>query len=216
MDNRLIEGDCIDVLREMETTVDAVITDPPYGIAYQSSWRTDKSKRFKQINNDARPYIWWLPYAFDKLRDGGCILCFCRWDVQEAFRLALEWAGFTVKSQIIWDRQIHGMGDLTGSPAPQHDVIWFATKGKYKLPGKRPKSIVSSKRLQGDQLIHPTEKPVDLLEQLIESYTAPGEIVLDPFAGSGSTLVAAANKGRKFLGIEMDKTYFEKALHRIA
>lgn len=214
--NELIQGDCIDVLRALDVTVDAIITDPPYGISYLSAWRKDKTKRFKQINNDARPYIWWLPYAYDRLKDGGCLLCFCRWDTQEAFRLAIEWAGFTVKSQIIWDRQVHGMGDLTGTPAPRHDVIWFATKGKYKLPGKRPMSIVSSQRLSGDKLIHPTEKPVDLLEQLVLSYTKPGDIVLEPFAGSGSTLIAAKNQGRQYIGVELDPVYFERAADRLA
>ena len=64
-------------------------------------------------------------------------------------------------------------------------------------------------------MIHPTEKPVGLLASLITSVTKPGDLILDPFAGSGSTLVAAKKTGRRFIGIELDDKYFEKAQRRI-
>lgn len=144
------------------------------------------------------------------------MLCFCRFDVQEAFRLAIVWAGFEIKSQIIWDRMSHGMGDLNGEPAPQHDVIWFATKGKFKLPGNRPKSVVRHMRLSGDDLIHPNEKPVPLMADLIESYSPSDALVLDCFAGSGSTLRAAKDLGRRCIGIEIEERYCEIAANRLA
>jgi len=112
-------------------SIGLIATDPPYGISYQSARRTDRSKWKPKIANDGQPYVWWLYDAYRLLEDGGGLLCFCRWDVQEAFRLAITWAGFSVRAQIIWDRVVHGMGDLTGTPGPQHDVIWFATKGRF-------------------------------------------------------------------------------------
>lgn len=212
----ILQGDCLEKLKTLEpNSVDALVTDPPYGIDYQSAWRTDKNKRLKKISNDKQPFIWWLHDAFKVVKDGGALVCFCRWDVQEAFRLAIEWAGFDVKSQVIWDREHHGMGDLASAFGPQHDVIWFATKGKFKFPSKRPKSIVRSQRISGDKLVHPNEKPVDLMAQLIRAVTPPGGTVLDPFAGSGATGVAAVSEGFKFIGIEQNPEYTQIAEKRI-
>ena len=212
----LHHGDCLEVMRGIPSeSVDAVITDPPYGIDYQSAWRTDKKNWKPKIANDRKPFIWWLYDAFRITKDGGCLLCFCRWDVQEVFRLAIECAGFQVKSQIIWDREVHGMGDLKGEFAPQHDVIWFAVKGRFNFSGKRPSTVVHSQRISGDKLVHPNEKPLDLMKQLICGVTAPDAKVLDCFVGSGSTGVSCALVGRKFVGIERDEAYYNIARNRL-
>lgn len=213
---RLWLGDCLDVLPQLpEGSVQAVICDPPYGIDYQSARRTDKSQWLPKIANDTRPFVWWLHPARRVCAEPSCCLCFCRWDVQEAFRLAMEWAGFEVKSQVVWDRESHGMGDLNGAPAPQHDILWFGRVGDFKFPGDRPKSVVRSLRLSGGDLTHPNEKPVDLLERLVEAYSGPSDVVLDPCMGSGSAGDACARLGRGFIGIECDPERFWAAQRRI-
>jgi DNA modification methylase len=212
----LHNGDCLDILRHIpDSTIDAIITDPPYGMDYQSSWRIG-AQRKRKIANDKRPFIWWMNEAYRILGDDTAIYCFTDWCNSEAFRTALELAGFVVRSQGIWDRGAHGMGDLRSQLAPQHDVIWFATKGKFKFPGSRPKSIFRSMRIDGSVMVHPNEKPVDLMGQLITSITTPGQTVLDPFMGAGSTGVAALELNRQFVGVEMDTTYFEIASKRIS
>lgn len=212
----IINADCIEAMRDMpESSVDSIVTDPPYGIDYQSAWRTDKAQRFARIANDRAPFIWWLLEAVRLLKDGGCVLCFCRWDTAEAFRLAMSWAGLTVISQIIWDREHHGMGNLRGAPAPRHDTIWLASRGKYQLPGKRPTSVVRHGRLSGSALHHPNEKPKELMADLVRSYVPEGGAVLDPFMGSGSTGVAAVELGYDFIGIEAEQEYAEIAQRRI-
>ena len=211
----ILQGDCRVVMRDLEPgSVDAVITDPPYGIDFQSRRRT--SGKLAKVANDARPYVWWLPDAFEVLKDGGALLCFCRWDTQEAFRQAIEWAGFTVRSHVIWDRDCRGMGDVRTTFAPLHDVIWFASKGRFTFPNGRPVSVIKSRRVACQAQVHPNEKPVALMERLMEAVTAPGETVLDPFAGSGSTLVAARNLGRKSIGIELMPEYADLAVRRLA
>jgi site-specific DNA-methyltransferase (adenine-specific) len=206
----VINADCLTVLRQMEPdSVDMVITDPPYGVNYQST-RAAKENRKGKISNDKSPFIWWIYDAYRVLREGG-LLCFSRWDVQQVFMDALKIAGFAIKSVLIWDRMHHGMGDLKGSFAPRYDTCIFATKGRYILPGGRPADVIQCQRLNGVELVHPNEKPVALLRQLIESTTAPGALILDPFAGSGSTLVAAALTGRQYIGVEIDTEY-----HKIA
>jgi site-specific DNA-methyltransferase (adenine-specific) len=196
------------------TSIDAFLTDPPYGISFQSAWSRDKTTWHKTLQNDDRPAIGWLAEAFRVLKDGGCIVVFNRWDVQEEFRQSIEDAGFKVKAQIVWDRGVHGMGDLTGNFAPRHDVAWFAVKGRFKLPGKRPVSVIQCQRPMGKNR-HPTEKPVDLMKYLLEHLVPIDGICMDPFMGTGSTGVAALSLRRRFVGVEINKAYFSLARERM-
>lgn len=208
-------GDCLEYLRTLpDGSVDAVVTDPPYGMSYQSNW-VESGPRFEILAGDDQPCIWFLKDAARVLKDGGCLLCFCRWDTAEAFRLAIGWAGLAVVSQVVWDREGHGMGDLTGSPAPRHDTIWMASRGRFKFHGRRPTSIVRHPRLAGEALVHPTEKPLPLMLELVGDYTSPGAIVLDPFAGSGVTGAACVRMGRKFIGCEISPEYHAIATRRL-
>lgn len=212
----LYRGDAVEVLASIEPEqVSAVIVDPPYGIDYQSKNRKDKSKIKPKILNDKEPFVWFLPGAYRLALESACLLCFCRWDVQDDFLRAIGWAGWKAKSQIVWDRESHGMGDLNGSPAPQHDVIWFATKGDYKLPGERPKSVVRAMRLPGEELVHPNQKPQSLMADLVTSYAPKESTVLDCFLGSGSTGMACIETGRRFIGCELDPRHFDTACKRM-
>lgn len=213
---QLFHGDALAILPALDCEqVDAVIADPPYGIDYQSARRTDKAQWKPKIANDGRPFVWWLFPAFRLAKPASCLLCFCRWDVQQAFQDAMEWSGWNTRSQIIWDREAHGMGDVSTYPAPQHDIILFAAKGRHTFHGNRPKSVVRSMRLGGAELTHPNEKPVDLIRQLIEDYVPPGGTVLDCFLGSGTTAVACIQTGRKFIGCEIDDAHYADAEARI-
>lgn len=216
MTDTIITGDCMSVLRDMATeSIDMVITDPPYGIDYQSA-RKEKARRITKIANDKSPFIWWIYDAARILKRGGGVLCFTRWDVQQVFIDALRLGGLTVKSVIVWDKKTHGMGDLKGSFAPRYEAIIFASKGRYEFPEKRPDDLIACAKVGNQSLAHPNEKPVALLEQLIEATTVPGALILDPFAGSGSTLVAAAKKGRQYIGIEIDEQYSKLVAARVA
>lgn len=174
-----------------------------------------KSKQFDEIANDDAPYVWWLREAARIIKPGGCLLCFCRWDSAEAFRLAIGWAGLSVRSQLVWDREVHGTGDVYGTPGPQHDTIWFATKGRYKFPGRRPVSVMRAQRLMGQALRHPNEKPLRLLIELVRAFVPPGGQVVDPFVGSGTTGEACVKLGMGFVGIELDSEYALLAHRRL-
>lgn len=212
-ENTIIHGDSLTVLRGMEAgSVDAIITDPPYGINYVSQTGA-------RIKNDKSPFIWFLYDAFRVLKSGdsgrGSLVCFTRWDVQQTFIDAMKLAGFQVKSEVIWDKVFYGMGDTKAAFAPSHENIIFAIKGKFSFPGHRPKDLVTFQKLNSSQMVHPTEKPVGLLASLITSVTKPGDLILDPFAGSGSTLVAAKKTGRRFIGVELDDDYYQIAQRRV-
>lgn len=211
------QGDCLAVMRGMpDGCVDAIITDPPYGVDYQSARRSDKADRHPKIANDSQPFVWFLPEAYRVLKEGGTLLCFCRWDTQEAFRLAIGWAGFKVRQHVVWDRDWHGMADVRTLFAPQHDIIWQASKGRCELKGVRPKSVLRVPRMAADSLEHPNQKPVILCQQLIEAVTVRGEVVLDPFVGSGSVIIAASGCERRAIGIELNPSYITLAERRIS
>jgi site-specific DNA-methyltransferase (adenine-specific) len=212
----LHQGDCLDVLKTLaDCSVDAIVTDPPYGISFQSAW-VEKDKRKKRVLGDDHPFVWFLPESFRVLKDNCFLVCFHEWRHAEAFRSAIEWSGFRIKSQGVWDRDWHGMGDLTGGLAPCHDLFWLASKGKAKFHGDRLKSVIRARRVAPDDLVHPTEKPSSLIEQIARAITPPGGIVLDPFTGSGSTGKAAMAEGFRFIGIEREAEYVEIARARIS
>jgi site-specific DNA-methyltransferase (adenine-specific) len=214
--DRIYCGDCLDLMKEMpDKSVDLVLTDPPYGIEYQSNWCKD-GPRFEKIVNDDAPCIEWLSDAFRVTAPDGSLVCFSRWDVEGVFKEAIEACGYRVKSQIVWDRVVHGMGDLKGQFAPRHDVAWFATVSEeFEFKGQRPPSVLTFQRPPPEAMVHPTQKPIALFERLILSLTSPGDLVLDPFLGSGTTAIACLRTGRHFIGIEKHEPYFLKAQERI-
>ncbi|HJZ04521.1 MAG TPA: site-specific DNA-methyltransferase [Patescibacteria group bacterium] len=213
-DCTLYLGDCLEILPTLAAgSVDAVITDPPYGIDYQSARRID-SQRFAKLYGDKGIELNWLNELPRIVKNSACLEIFCRWDVAEHFRLAIQ-GNWSIKSQVIWDRGIHGLGDLNGQYAPCHDNLWFATRGEWSFPGKRPRSIYRIDRLSASELLHPTQKPLPLIKRIIMDITNPDDFVLDPFMGSGTTGVACVQTGRRFIGIEIDPGYFAIAEKRI-
>ncbi len=207
---RLVKGDAMIKLRSVPTeSAQLVLTDPPYGIGYQSTTGV-------KIKNDERPFIWWMHDAHRICKPGGGILCFTRWDIQDSFKLAIEAAGFKIRSQVVWDKGGNGMGDCKTQFSPRHELIWWATKGKFAFPNERPLSLISVPKPRGNKRTHPTEKPVELMYQLIEATTRPGDLVVDPFTGTGASGVACTLSGRRFFGTELDGKYARKARERIA
>jgi len=204
----LYEGDCLEVLPTLESeSIDLLATDPPYGMNYQSARRIDSSSRFDVIDGDEKPQTAWIEHAPRLLTQGACVLCFCEWRGAEEFRTAFEGHGVKVAGQLVWDRIAHGLGDPSSRPAPQHDLIWFGVNGRFQFSGRRPTSIYRFMRMGGNELLHPTQKPIALMRQLVSDYTAEGDTVLDPFAGSGTTGIAAMMEGRKCILIEKDPKY---------
>ncbi|MBO6740280.1 MAG: hypothetical protein JJ916_10505 [Phycisphaerales bacterium] len=207
---RLVKGDAMVKLRSVKTeSAQLVLTDPPYGIGYTS--RTGV-----RIKNDEHPFIWWMHDAFRICKPGGGILCFTRWDIQDSFKLALESAGFKIRSQIVWDKGGGGKGDLRAQFSPRHELIWWATKGRFAFPDKRPMSVFPIAKPSNHKRTHPTEKPVELLCQLINATTRSGDLVVDPFSGTGSCGVASTLCGRRFFGVELNAKYAMIARRRIA
>ena len=211
---KLYNGDCLEImdrLIEEGVKVDCILTDPPYGMNFKSNHRKNKYEKIENDNN-----LNFLPLLFNKLykilNDNSHIYCFCSWHNIDKFKIEFE-KYFKLKNIIVWEKNNTSMGDLKGSYAPKHEFILYGHKGRRLRNGFRYADIIKAKRTNNK--LHPTQKPVDLLELLLKQSTNENEIVLDCFMGSGSTGVACANTGRKFIGIELDNNYFDIASKRI-
>jgi site-specific DNA-methyltransferase (adenine-specific) len=208
----IYHGDCREILPHLGP-VDLIVTDPPYGIQFQSNFRT---LPFDEIHGDESTdvAIEGLSLALSLLKDGRHIYAFGRYDL-DAFSLSS-------KAELVWNKQAFSMGDLSLPWGNQHEIIQFATKqskahkdfGKGRLAARiRRGSILSHPRPSASK--HPTEKPVQLLRELIESSSCIGESVLDPFCGIGSTLIAATLECRTAIGVEYEEKYCEIAVNRL-
>ena len=203
-DAELWLGDCREVLPTLPK-VDAVITDPPYGIAHVTSYGA--SWEGTQIAGDASTAV-----RDAVLQWAGEIPWAC-WGSYKAESPA----GF--KAKIVWDKgPAFGAGDLTFPWKPSFEECWIAGRGwKSDHRGEgvwRGPVVVSWETVAGGRE-HPHQKPVWLFERLIKALPSHPTI-LDPFMGSGTTGVACMNLGRKFVGIEIERKYFDIACERIA
>jgi site-specific DNA-methyltransferase (adenine-specific) len=209
----LYHGDCA----SLEIECDLIVTDPPYGQEFKSG----KSDLWGPIHgdDDIGGIEQRLIHVLKSLRRGRHVYIFGR--LLDIGKLPV--CGVT---ELIWDKGTIGMGDLTLPWGPQHENITFATyelskanreKGYGNLSARlRKGSILRSTRpISGRVRNHPTEKPVDILRQMIESSSVMGEVVYDPFVGCGSTLIAGALEGRKAIGCEFEERYCETAVKRI-
>ena len=213
MTSQIYFGDCLDFIKELpDNSMDVCLTDPPYGIGFQSNWASVSKPK---IQNDEVPFIDWIKPLFPKMKDSGRLLCFYRWDVQDSFLNEIFEAGFTVKSQIVWDKIVLGMGDLKGEFAPQHENIIYATKGRYEFAGKRPSTVYNVERINSTKLIHPNQKPPDLIKRLILDISQPTDTIFDPFGGSMATYIACQELNRTCLTCELSQEYYEIGLNNV-
>jgi site-specific DNA-methyltransferase (adenine-specific) len=127
-------------------------------------------------------------------------------------RQAIMNSGLTIKGLLIWEKNEGGMGDLRGSFAPKYECIIHAVKGNPILYERKADVFHAAKC---DSKNHPTEKPVPLLEELIRATTVEGDLILDPFAGVASTLVAAKILDRNYFGCEIEAEYHEIGWRRL-
>lgn len=213
---KLLKGDCIELMKDIpDNSIDMVLTDPPYGIDYQSNRIKNKFKRKEKILNDKKPFVDFIPLIKNKIKKDGSIMIFTRWDVQQKFIDILNENDMKVKNILIWDKIIHGMGDLKRSYGNRYESIIFSNKKEFRFKCKRPQDIITERKVVPKDLIHPNEKPVKLLMKIISQCTNENDIIFDPFMGSCSTGVACVKLKRNFIGCELDNKYFELSSKRI-
>jgi site-specific DNA-methyltransferase (adenine-specific) len=224
--NQIILGDCLTVLRSLPNDcVDCIITDPPYGINFKSHKQNydtrslpikkQRSEYFAEINGDQDIPVEWLLDAYRVLKNNCAIYIFCHWKKWHILFTAVTEVGFKVKNMIIVNKSNHGLGDLFGSYAGKHEIILFAAKGRHILKKRLNDIWDMPVKYSGAKRFHPNEKPVSWLIPAIENSTNEGDLILDPFAGSGSTVVACQQTKRNFIVIENDEKYYDIMKNRI-
>lgn len=208
----LMHGDCLERMCEIpDGSIDMVLTDPPYGMSFQSGYRVVAYKKI--INDDKLDWLGvFTQEAYRLAAPNSAHYVFCSFHNIDKFKQALE-KRFKIKNILIWEKNNTSMGDLKADFAPKFEMCLFIQKGRRLINGKRDLNIFKFARTKNE--LHPTQKPVDLCEYLLSKFSDTGQVVLDPFMGSGTTGVAARNTGRKFIGIKMDPTYYGTAINRI-
>lgn len=214
-EQKIIQGDCLEVMKTFpDKSFDLVLTDPPYGMSYQSSWRTDKYDLIPfDDGNDTSWLIPFLKESYRLLKDDRHIYIFCNDYLFAEFYKWIEPCGFTMKRTLVWVKNNHTSGDLEGDYGNKTEWLIYAHKGRRKLNGKRETNVLNFHRQNTND--HPTEKPTKLLQFLISKSSNEGETILDPFMGSGTTLVAAKHLDRNATGIEISEKYCKIAEDRL-
>ena len=223
----IYHGDCLEVLLKEEFSIATTVTDPPFS----SGARTDAGKSIRPgamlrgakwdddwFSHDNMATVGFLflmrllgRRLFDVTAISGSAHVFIDWRQYPNLYGAMESAGWVTKNLVVWDKEHFGMGSNYRN---QHELILYAekTNSGSEFQDNGVGNVLRSKRPGSEW--HPTEKPIDLLQRLITASTTPESVVLDPFMGSGSTLVAAKSVGRRATGIEIDERYCEIAAER--
>lgn len=235
----LMNGDCLERMKEIpEGSVDMVLTDPPYGttackwdsvIPLEPMW--EQLKRVIKPNGAivmtaSQPFTSklvmsnpdWFKYEWIWEKDGGSNFATVKYQPMKEHESVLIFGkGRTTYNQIKQERIGSRRGKKTTTiDSGRSDSVYGTQDGgkRFKVSELRcPRSIQRFNRERG---LHPTQKPVALMEYLIKTYTNEGDTVLDFTMGSGTTGVACKNSNRKFIGIELDERYFNIARERIA
>lgn len=224
----IYHGDCRAVLPTLPNwSVDLIVTDPPYGVGWQSARRQTRLDRL--VGDDAS--------ATDLIREA-MAECLGRTAPLREHRHLYVFGRPDLSAlpigpvvELVWDKEMLGLGDMSLPWGPSWEPITFAVhvsrpagraKGDGRLAARlRRGSVLRVPRANAGQLEdyrdpHPTGKPVLLLRQLIESSSLLGEMILDPFLGGGSTLLAARAEGRRAIGIEIDEKHCETSARRLS
>lgn len=206
----LYHADCLEVLPELRAeTFDLVLTDPPYLVSYRGRWGSE----WGTIEGDSNQ-AWVVPAYREMSRvlkpDSLCI-SFYGWPSADVFLDAWYLSGFRAVSVLVLIKGNWGLGYFTRA---QHEQAYVLAKGQPP----RPESAISDVLVCDNVAphLHPNQKPLGALSRLVSTFAPEGAVILDPFCGSGTTLVAARNLGINAVGIEIDERYCELAAMRLS
>jgi site-specific DNA-methyltransferase (adenine-specific) len=216
------QGDCLELMKKIpDGSVDLVLTDCPYHIVSGGCTNKGKGNGIFQRENASNGKLFdhndiafaeWLPQVFRILKsDSHCYIMINGRNLKELWQTA-EQAGFSFQNLLVWEK-----GNVTPNRYYMNacEFILMLRKGKAKTIKNAGTSSLLKVKNQVGRKYHPTEKPIPLMELLIENSSDANGIVCDPFMGSGSTCIAAVNTNRHYIGFELDPQYFQIARGRL-
>jgi len=219
--NRIYQMDCLEGMKLIpDESIDLLLTDPPYNVSRKSNFHTmgrkgvDFGEWDKEFNQKE-----WLEVACRKIKKGGSAIIFNDYKNIGAMKGVLENNQMTIKEMLIWRKT---------NPMPRNrdrlyvtsiEIAIWAVKGKgWTFNRQRDtyeNGIFECPIVNHKQRIHPTQKPLEVIQELIKIHSNEGDVVLDCFMGSGTTAVACELNNRKWIGFELEREYFELANKRL-
>ena len=242
-DVRLYLGEAVDVLRDLpDASVDVVMTDPPYssgglfrsdrsvdpahkyrGFSFDKSGSTKPKNEYGSFggdNRDQRSFLTWVAIwtaqALRVTRPGGHIFLFSDWRQLPLATDAVQLGGWSWRGICVWDKGI--ARPISGRFRQHIEFVVWATHGPITAPAEKvyPSSVIQVPTVTPSEREHVTQKPVALVKHLLSVVDGGRLTVLDPFAGSGTTLVAAREAGHQAIGVEVERRYCDMAAKRLA
>lgn len=212
-------------LKKKKVEVDAVITDPPYGVSrkhqlgFSNMGRAGMDYGEWDYNFNQRE---WIRLCAPLIKEGGSMIIFNDWKNFSFIVQELDKQGFSMKDVIRWVKPNPMPRNTNRRYVADFELAIWAVKDGGKWTFNKPDNVSYLKPLYqcasvsgGEKRIHPTQKPLKLMEDIIKVHTNEGDIVLDLFAGSATTAEACLKHNRIFIGSELDETYYKKAMERL-
>lgn len=223
----LFNADCIKIAQNFAqngTKFDAIITDPPYNISKKNNFPSLKNRRtgvdFGEWDKNFDPCNW-LEFYTPFVAKNGCVIIFCSYIFLSFIIAKLENLGFATKDILRWEKSNPMPRNITRRYVQDTEfAVWAVRNGakwtfnKQNAPYLRAKftsPVVSGK----EKTAHTTQKSLKIMREIIEIHTNKGDLICDPFMGSGTTGVAALELGRKFYGVEINEKYFKIVQNRL-
>lgn len=230
--------DCLDLMHSIkDNSIDLIFADPPYNLSKSNfivkspisggKDITTNKGYWDNVGNEAHEEFshQWIDEAYRILKDGGSIWVAGTYHNIYTIGHIITQTGFEILNEILWHKTDATPNFSRTRFVADHENFIWARKGKkhifnYSLMttlnnGKQMRSLWSRGKTAGGKRIHPTQKPLWLVERVILSTSKEGDIVMDPFMGSGTTAVAAQKLNRHFVGSELDPTYFQQSVTRL-
>lgn len=227
---KILQGDANDLINNIETnSIDLIATDPPYEIDFRKhTWDKKGNLNWHSLSEEFKRV----------LKPNGNLIVFQGWSNVSETKIILD-KNFILKNWIIYDR-IKGRGGRTNVVSTREDILWYVSNDKEYTFNKISSTILKKTKGMGEKngnpyralsnvwsdvppivpwsnerVDHPTQKPLFLMDRIISIWSNENDLVLDPFAGSGSTALSCQNLNRNFIGFELNQEYFKIAENRI-
>ena len=222
----LYHADSLDVVKYLDAeSIDCIVTDPPFALGMFSEGDATGGSRLAasaghMYDDDPHAVLDMLDQIFMHLGkalkpDGHAYVFFHMTRYEEMYQILRNHFGTVEETPLIWSKNTPGIGDPNLTWVYSYEPCFWVNRGRH-LVKPQAFNVLKFDTVPGVKKIHPTEKPAALLRHIISASCLPGEVVLDPFAGSGSTLVGASQVGCRFIGVEREEKFWRLAAERIA